>query len=151
MVASLQARRLHSAMFLNRTLLRSSISVGTLMLTGDAIAQQYEAGSVNTRSRAARTDRIVALPWSSADGVQRQWNVTRSGRMAIIGVISAGPISHWTYVLCSHFFPGTTWPQLGKRVLAVVTLNAPVQINMTFGLTVTACPANNRLLCCLAT
>jgi hypothetical protein len=56
--------------------------------------------------------------------------------MATIGLVSAGPISHWTYVLCAHFFPGTSWPQLGRRVLAVVTFNAPVQIHMTFGLTI---------------
>ena len=32
--------------------------------------------------------------------------------------------------------PGTAWPQIGKRVLAVVILQAPVQIHMTFGLTI---------------
>jgi protein Mpv17 len=122
------APRLHRGMFFNRALLRSSVSVGTLMLTGDAIAQQYEGRSA--RSRISGSDHTVSLPG------ERQWNVTRSGRMATIGVMSAGPLSHWTYVACSHCFPGTAWPQIGKRVLAVVILQAPVQIHMTFGLTI---------------
>lgn len=119
---------LHRGMFFNRALLRSSVSVGTLMLTGDAIAQQYEGRSA--RTRISGLDRTVSLPG------ERQWNVTRSGRMATIGVMSAGPLSHWTYVMCSHCFPGTGWAQIGKRVLAVVVLQAPVQIHMTFGLTI---------------
>eukprot|EP01043_Picozoa_sp_COSAG02_P075949 COSAG02_NODE_15897_length_1132_cov_1.326234_1_plen_220_part_00 len=122
------APRLHRGIFFNRALLRSSVSVGTLMLTGDAIAQQYEGHSA--RTRISNFDRTVSLPG------ERQWNVTRSGRMATIGIISAGPLSHWTYVMCSHFFPGTGWAQIGKRVLAVVILQAPVQIHMTFGLTI---------------
>ena len=57
--------------------------------------------------------------------------------MGVIGAFSAGPISHWTYVICSHYFPGTSWVQVGKKVIPIIAVTCPVQICMTFTLAVT--------------
>ena len=58
----------------------------------------------------------------------------RAARMGTIGCVSAGPISFWTYTLCAHYFPGVAWPQIGKRLVAILVLNSPVSISCTFAL-----------------
>lgn len=112
----------------DRALARSCATVSTMMVLGDATAQQVEFG-VSQRTLTAPTDRIVTIPGTQAHS---HWNVSRSGRMGLIGLISAGPMSHLTYVLCAQFWPQTSWTSVGKRVAAVITLNSPIQITSTF-------------------
>lgn len=114
--------------FFNRDAVRSGCIVGTLMVTGDALAQQLEGK--NSRSLVKPTDRFFPVP----GGEERQWNASRSARLGVVGIISAGPISHWTYVLMSHFLPGTAWLQVAKKAAAVVVFQSPFQISMTFTL-----------------
>ena len=120
-----------------KPLLRSVVSVGTLMFAGDAIAQQLEDSSAS-HTTVGPDDRILSLPtWREAQNgrARRQWNLSRSVRMGAIGVISAGPLSHGTYMLCARVFPGTAWRPVLKKVALVVVL-APVQISSTFSLVV---------------
>ena len=83
---------LRPSMYFNRALARSMASVGTLMFTGDCIAQQFE--TVTSRGVVSPHDRVVPLPaWlgSSASSAgsaaaeeaqqRRQWNASRSLRM----------------------------------------------------------------------
>jgi len=150
--------------FLNRAAIRSSVAVGTLMFTGDAIAQQLEQPGSGV---VVPSDAFVRLPrWmgpSREPGEQRavdadandagagadandagadaeepelgaMWNRTRSLRLGFIGLVSAGPISHWTYVLNAHFVPGIALKQLALKVFNVCAFNSPVQISVTFTL-----------------
>ena len=115
-------------MFLNRDAVRSGCFVGALMVTGDAVSQQIEGK--NARTLVKSSDQFLRLP--GGDG--REWNTSRSARLGMVGTISAGPISHWTYVLLSHFLPGTSWTLVAKKAAAVVVFNSPIQISMTFTL-----------------
>ena len=119
-----------------KPLLRSVASVGTLMFTGDAIAQLLEGSEIDGSSKAAVSpiDRYVEFPsWVGTSDAPRRWNASRSTRMGFIGVVSAGPLSHGTYVLCARVFPGTAWWPVLKKVALVLAL-APVQISSTFSL-----------------
>jgi hypothetical protein len=119
-------------MFFNRDAVRSGCIVGCLMVTGDAVAQQIEGRDARTLVKPS--DRFIRLPPHLAISGWRDWNLTRSARLGCVGVLSAGPISHWTYVLCAHFIPGTALRQCAKKALAVCAFNGPVQISMTFSL-----------------
>ena len=93
----------------DRAFIRSILSVGSFMFCGDAAAQRLEANP--GQSLRAPHDHIVML------GPHTEWNVSRSLRTGFVGLCSAGPLSHATYVLCARYIPGRTWSQIGKKLL----------------------------------
>ena len=130
--------RLSIGMFFNRQFARSIATVSGLMFASDMVAQfisnPADLGSLDLARGTVREN--TGRPGGAAPFDASDVDLGRAARMGTIGLLSAGPISAWTYTLCAHYFPGVAWRQVAKRLTAILVLNSPVSIGATFALSV---------------
>ena len=101
---------------------RTMLSVGTSMFFGDATIQQLEQSTL-TSSEKSPKGRLS----SKNDVIFKNWNVSRSVRMGMTGILVSGPISHISYTAVSKL-PYLANLSASKKVFALIVL-APVNIS----------------------